>query len=44
MFPRSTEAAAEGAEGHDLLFGEGIPYALLGMGMCRVTPVSDEGR
>ncbi|HTJ33269.1 MAG TPA: FAD-dependent monooxygenase [Dactylosporangium sp.] len=44
MFPRSTEAAVEGAEGHDLLFGEGTPYALLGMGMCRVTPVSDEGR
>jgi 2-polyprenyl-6-methoxyphenol hydroxylase-like FAD-dependent oxidoreductase len=31
MFPRSTAAAAEGAEGHELLFGEGTPYVLLGM-------------
>jgi transposase InsO family protein len=29
--PRSTAAAAEGAEGHELLFGEGTPYVLLGM-------------
>jgi 2-polyprenyl-6-methoxyphenol hydroxylase-like FAD-dependent oxidoreductase len=33
MFPRSTEAAAEGTEGHELLFGEGTPYVLLGMDM-----------
>jgi hypothetical protein len=33
MFPRGTEAAAEGAEGHELLFGEGTPYVLLGMDM-----------
>jgi 2-polyprenyl-6-methoxyphenol hydroxylase-like FAD-dependent oxidoreductase len=33
MFPRSTEAAAEGTEGHQLLFGEGTPYVLLGMDM-----------
>jgi 2-polyprenyl-6-methoxyphenol hydroxylase-like FAD-dependent oxidoreductase len=28
MFPRSAKAAAEGAEGHELLFGAGAPYAL----------------
>ncbi|MGW4945708.1 FAD-dependent oxidoreductase [Actinoplanes sp. NPDC004185] len=31
MFARSTEAAAEGARTHELLFGRGAPYALLGM-------------
>ncbi|GAB3964361.1 NAD(P)/FAD-dependent oxidoreductase [Plantactinospora veratri] len=31
MFPRSTEAAAEGTEGHKLLFGEGTPYVMLGL-------------
>jgi 2-polyprenyl-6-methoxyphenol hydroxylase-like FAD-dependent oxidoreductase len=29
MFPRSAEAAAEGTEGHELLFGDGTPYVLL---------------
>ncbi|MGI5151607.1 FAD-dependent oxidoreductase [Plantactinospora sp. CA-294935] len=31
MFRRSTAAAAEGTEGHKLLFGEGTPYVMLGM-------------
>ena len=31
MFARSAEAAADGSQGHELLFGEGTPYALLGM-------------
>ncbi|MET0424532.1 MAG: NAD(P)/FAD-dependent oxidoreductase [Actinoplanes sp.] len=31
LFPRSAEAAADGAEGHELLFGAGAPYALLGL-------------
>jgi 2-polyprenyl-6-methoxyphenol hydroxylase-like FAD-dependent oxidoreductase len=31
LFPRSAEAATEGTEQHELLFGEGAPYALLGL-------------
>jgi 2-polyprenyl-6-methoxyphenol hydroxylase-like FAD-dependent oxidoreductase len=31
MFPRSAEAAAEGVEGHELLFGAGAPYVMLGL-------------
>jgi 2-polyprenyl-6-methoxyphenol hydroxylase-like FAD-dependent oxidoreductase len=31
MFPRSAEAAAEGTEGHELLFGAGTPYVMLGL-------------
>ncbi len=31
MFPRSFQAATEGAEQHELLYGEGAPYALLGL-------------
>jgi 2-polyprenyl-6-methoxyphenol hydroxylase-like FAD-dependent oxidoreductase len=31
LFPRSAEAAADGTGTHDLLFGDGTPYVLLGM-------------
>jgi 2-polyprenyl-6-methoxyphenol hydroxylase-like FAD-dependent oxidoreductase len=31
LFPRSAAAAAEGTEGHQLLFGAGAPYAMLGL-------------
>jgi hypothetical protein len=31
LFPRSIEATAEGSEAHELLFGAGTPYALLGI-------------
>ncbi|MCA2217390.1 FAD-dependent oxidoreductase [Jidongwangia harbinensis] len=31
LFPRSAEAAADGTEGLELLFGDGAPYALLGL-------------
>jgi 2-polyprenyl-6-methoxyphenol hydroxylase-like FAD-dependent oxidoreductase len=31
LFPRSAAAATEGAEGHELLFGPGAPYVMLGL-------------
>lgn len=31
MFPRAAEAAADGAELYELMFGEGTPHRLIAM-------------
>jgi 2-polyprenyl-6-methoxyphenol hydroxylase-like FAD-dependent oxidoreductase len=43
LFPRSIGAAAEGAEGHELLFGDGAPYVMLGLEPPRL-PTTAEAR